>query len=386
MIRRTLFWCHLLLGLAAALPVLAMSISGLLLVFQPQILAFAEGGARNVSVPTSGKPLHLDAVVLQAAGPLEPNVSALAIAADPAVALELRAGRDLTLWADPFTGASTGQSGSVPAFMKQIETLHRWLGNRGIGGLVTGVSVLFCLVLSLTGLVLWWPRSLKAMANVVLPKRGLTGRARDWQWHNAVGFLVLPLFVVLSLTGTIMSWKWAETALYVSVGSEPPRPSAPPKTTGRNPSAPAKPESATGREGAALDRSAPRTWQVWFDTVVAHAPVGWDRIVLQAPEGSKGASATVLLPGQGRRQASSILLAPDGTFKEFKPGRSDAGTRLRDLVRPLHTGELFGVVGQILVASATLGVLVLVWTGMALSWRRFRRWRGMNPNQPLPSP
>ncbi len=380
MIRRTLFWCHLLLGLSVALPLAAMSISGLLMAFQPQILAIAEGQAREVSPPSSGRPMPLDEVVVGAAGPRAPKVSAVVIPADSTAALELRVGREGALWADPWTGTSTGRTGSLHAVFKQIETLHRWLGDRGVGGIVTGLSVLFCLVLSMTGLVLWWPRSLKAMARVVLPKRGLSGRARDWQWHNAVGVLVLPLFVVLSATGTIMSWKWAEAALYVAVGSEPPRRSAPPKTIGMVAPAP----STT--EASANDVSAPRTWQVWFDTVAAHAPAGWDKIVLQAPEGSKGASATVFLPGQGKRQASSILLSTDGTFHEFKPGRSDAGTRLRDLVRPLHTGELFGLVGQILVALTTLGVLVLVWTGTALSWRRFRRWRGRNPDQRIPSP
>jgi uncharacterized iron-regulated membrane protein len=377
MIRKTLFWCHLVLGLSAALPVAAMAVSGLLLAFQPQILAFAEGDAREVAVPAVGAPLRLDDVVAKAAGPLASKVASIAVSSDPSTVLELRAGRETTLWADPWTGASTGRTGSVHAAMKQIETLHRWLGDRGIGGVVTGVSVLFCLVLSVTGLVLWWPRSLKAMANVVLPKRGLEGRARDWQWHNAVGVLVLPLFLVLSLTGTIMSWKWAEAALYASVGSEPPRRTAPPKPDGKP--LPARTNPEAGPPARAQESSSTRTWQAWLDTVVAHAPVGWDRIVLQAPEGPKGASATVLLPGQGKRQAASIMLTPDGSFRESKPGRSDAGTRLRDLVRPLHTGELFGLVGQILMALTTLGVLVLVWTGSALSWRRFQRWRTRAP-------
>lgn len=368
MIRKTLFWCHLSLGVLSAVPVAAMALTGLLLAFQPQILALSERGARSVQLPSSATPLPLDVVVADAAGPLAPKVTSLTISSAPAAAVELRAGRDATLWADPWTGTLTGRSGAVHAAMKQIESLHRWLGHRGIGGIVTGISVLACLVLSLTGLVLWWPRSLKSLAGVLLPRRGLAGRARDWQWHNAVGLLVLPLFVLLSSTGTVMSWKWAEAALYASVGGEPPRRPVQAKVA-------ENPRGTAGGTETERQRPPPKSWQAWFDTVAAHAPSGWERIVLQAPEGQKGASATVLLPGQGKRQASSIQLDVDGAFREFKPGRTDAGARLRDLIRPLHTGELFGLAGQILMTLTTIGVLLLVWTGTALSWRRLGRWR-----------
>jgi uncharacterized iron-regulated membrane protein len=44
-------------------------------------------------------------------------------------------------------------------------------------------------------------------------------------------------------------------------------------------------------------------------------------------------------------------------------------------VRPVHTGEAGGVIGQTLAGIASLAGVVLVWTGLALTWRRFRnRW------------
>jgi uncharacterized iron-regulated membrane protein len=41
-------------------------------------------------------------------------------------------------------------------------------------------------------------------------------------------------------------------------------------------------------------------------------------------------------------------------------------------VRPVHTGEAGGVVGQTVPALASAGGVVLVWTGLDLAWRRFR--------------
>jgi uncharacterized iron-regulated membrane protein len=49
------------------------------------------------------------------------------------------------------------------------------------------------------------------------------------------------------------------------------------------------------------------------------------------------------------------------------------GRRLRMYARFLHTGELFGVIGQTIAVLSTLCAILLVWTGFALAWRRFVR-------------
>jgi uncharacterized iron-regulated membrane protein len=49
------------------------------------------------------------------------------------------------------------------------------------------------------------------------------------------------------------------------------------------------------------------------------------------------------------------------------------GSRVRSWLRFLHTGEALGWPGQLLVATASLGALLLAWTGFALAWRRLSR-------------
>ena len=39
-----------------------------------------------------------------------------------------------------------------------------------------------------------------------------------------------------------------------------------------------------------------------------------------------------------------------------------------------HTGEVLGIPGQTIAGLATAGSVVLVWTGLALAWRRWRAW------------
>jgi uncharacterized iron-regulated membrane protein len=44
-------------------------------------------------------------------------------------------------------------------------------------------------------------------------------------------------------------------------------------------------------------------------------------------------------------------------------------------MRFAHTGEVLGIPGQTVAGVVTAGGSVLVWTGLALAWRRFRAWR-----------
>ena len=47
------------------------------------------------------------------------------------------------------------------------------------------------------------------------------------------------------------------------------------------------------------------------------------------------------------------------------------GQRIRSWLRFAHTGEVYGVVGQTIAGVASAGAMVMVWTGLALTWRRF---------------
>jgi uncharacterized iron-regulated membrane protein len=45
----------------------------------------------------------------------------------------------------------------------------------------------------------------------------------------------------------------------------------------------------------------------------------------------------------------------------------------------VHTGEYYGLIGQTIAMIVSAGAVVLVWTGLALTWRRFTAWRRRSP-------
>ena len=81
--------------------------------------------------------------------------------------------------------------------------------------------------------------------------------------------------------------------------------------------------------------------------------------------------------------ARSQLVVRSGTSDVIRwepyPGTS-RGQKLRGWFRFAHTGELGGIVGQVLAAAASSGGAWLVWTGVALAVRRHLRWWDVKPS------
>src|SRR5262245_50044060 len=109
--RSVIFWAHLVAGLAGAVAIMVMSVTGALLAFQPQILAGLERQVRRVEPPAGASRLPASAI-LQAAMAAKPGVqpSGVTLESDPASAAQVAFGQGGgNLWVDPYTGAVLGE-------------------------------------------------------------------------------------------------------------------------------------------------------------------------------------------------------------------------------------------------------------------------------------
>ena len=106
---------------------------------------------------------------------------------------------------------------------------------------------------------------------------------------------------------------------------------------------------------------------------------GWKAITLRLPASDRAPwSFTVDEGYAGQPQLRGTLtvdretgeVARWETFDSF-----DAGRRFRTWLRFVHTGEYYGLAGQTIAGIASAGGAVLVYTGLALAWRRFWTWR-----------
>jgi uncharacterized iron-regulated membrane protein len=260
--------------------------------------------------------------------------------------------------------------------------LHRYLGfhgeeSRPRGKLINGVcNVAFCL-LAITGLYLWIPRtwSRRALRPVVWFTQNTSGKARDFNWHNTIGFWSAPILIVLTLTAMPISFRWAGNLLYTLTGTPPPAAGA---GTGAAAAPPIEiPTPAAGAQ--------PLAHEILF-AIAQKAVPNWTTITVRpASAGGRGAgdpgiaarqpiTFTIREAGSWPRTASTTLsLDPFTGAVLRRTGYADlnAAQQVRAWTRFLHTGEAVGPAGQFIAGLACLGGVFLVYTGFALSWRRF---------------
>ncbi|MET0648186.1 MAG: PepSY-associated TM helix domain-containing protein [Pyrinomonadaceae bacterium] len=375
--RKVIFWCHLVAGVFAGIVILIMSVTGVLLTYERQITAWADTRNYTVERPSPAAPrLPVETLVAKVRESQPATPSAVTFRSDPAAPAEMSYGRGRTLFVNPYTGSVLGEGApGVRAFFHVVTDWHRWLGahgeNRAVARAVTGACNLAFLFVVASGVYLWWPRrwSRPAVRAVTWFRRGLRGRARDFNWHNTAGFWsALPLFVVV-LSAVVISYTWASNLVYRVVGEQPPAPQAPP---------PAAPQGGGERRGG---EQTPTFSTNGLNPLWARAEQqvpDWRSISLRLPA-TDDAPATFTIDrgngGQPQKRAQLTLGRKDAEVLRWEPFSSySTGRQLRSYLRFAHTGEVAGVVGQTIAGLASAGGVLLVYTGLALSWRRFRNW------------
>lgn len=406
-VRKALFWLHLAAGLLAGVVIFIMSFTGAILAFEHEIVAWAERDVRRVVAPAPGAvALPLDDLIAAAReaatdpdAESAPRVSGVTVSSDPQAAVAVNFGRDQPVrYVDPYTRAVfPATTTRTHDFMHLMEDWHRRLAatgdHRETGRAVTGAANVAFLFLAVSGLWLWWPR--QWTARVLRPSLWLTGakgKARDWNWHNVFGFWSLPVLVVLTATGMVISYRWASDLAYRAVGETPPaapaapaaevkieRPAAAEKLTyaavlARIQTAHPLWTEITLREGLPARRGAPPAANA---ATPASAPSSTPAPT-PAKRGPQPYSATLKAADDAPSFATTQLVLNPFTGEELnRSGYEDqsAGRKLRGWLRYLHTGEALGWPGQLLAGLASLAGCLLVYTGFALSWRRFFKRR-----------
>jgi uncharacterized iron-regulated membrane protein len=269
-------------------------------------------------------------------------------------------GRDTAVFVNPYTGEVLGKNSKTGRVLHQIEDWHRWLGSRDLGKPITGICNAAFLALVVTGFYLWWPRKRTGTTfkNIALFNPRLQGKARDWNRHNVIGFWCAPIIFVLTLTGLIMSYQWANNLLYTLTGNTPPPPSQA-ASRGSSSTQMALPPAGVDNLWAKAEQQLP----------------GWVLISLRFPQ-QPGAPVTASIQepaGPHPNPRSQLTLDPaTAEVKKWEPfSGHNLGRRLRVWVRPLHTGEAGGIVGQIIASLGAAGGMLLVWTGLSMARVRF---------------
>ena len=221
---------HLWLSVPFGLIITLVCFSGAMLVFENEANEWFRRDLYYVET-VKESPLPMDKLLEKVATTLPDSVSVtgVSISSDPgrAYQVSLSKPRRASLSVDQYTGEVKGKSERSGFFMFMFR-MHRWLldsmnpGNEGIfwGKMIVGVSTLLLVFVLISGIVIWWPRTRKALKNS-LKITATKGWRRFWyDLHVAGGMYALIFLLAMALTGLTWSFPWYRTAFYKVFGVE----------------------------------------------------------------------------------------------------------------------------------------------------------------------
>ncbi|MBC7898288.1 MAG: PepSY domain-containing protein [Cytophagaceae bacterium] len=403
-LRTVLFWTHLVIGLSAGVLILIMSLTGVMLGAERQMIAWIDDAPRVATVPPTPR-LALDSL-LALRGIERQDLATAVVKADPheVVLLRFKERERAPMSVNPYTGEdlSVAPGGKGQVFFSALRRWHRWVGvtseeARATARMFTGAANLGFVLLALSGLYLWWPRrwTRAAFRTGTIFDVSLRGKPRDFNWHNSLGFwTAIPLFIVAA-TGAFISYQWPGRWLDRIAGSPEerlaalkPAPAPERGAQGRaggpgGPGGPGGREGRAGREGPGNAGSAEEQGRpaASLDALVQASAARypeWRSLTITVPSARDSAASIAVAEGNTFRpdlRSTVILDAGSASVLAVRDYASLSTSRkIRAWTRFGHTGEVFGVTGQVIATIVSAVGVLLVWTGIALALRRFSAW------------
>jgi uncharacterized iron-regulated membrane protein len=355
--RKTLLNVHMYLGLVIGLLLTMMGLTGSLIVFgeeidaslNPQILK-VEAQDESVSAQSM-----LDAVRL--AYPSE-KLARIALPHEKGDSTEIcfEAKREpRCIYVNPHTAAILGERVPARSFKARVISLHRRLLSGETGETIIGICGLLLLILSSSGLILWWPGH-KSDARRLRIKRG-GGRYRTtFDLHRLVGICAMLFLIISAATGAAMVFHTpVENAL--NSFSTKPAPQPKPVSTVIDSATSISLDEVLSRANAASPNAV-----ITFVNLPTTPNAPFAVRQRQASEWHQNGRTLVYLD-----QYSGAVLRVDN------PLLAPVGTRVSNNLFTIHTGRLGGNVTRALQVLVGFAPAILFTTGFVMWLKRLGR-------------
>ena len=220
---------HLWLSVPFGLLITLICFSGAMLVFETEVMELCHRDLYYVE-KVGPAPLPMGKVAEKVAATLPDSVSVTGVTASSAPErawqVNLSKPRRASVYVDQYTGEIKGKYERAPFFTTMFR-LHRWLldsmkpdGGIFWGKMIVGTATLMFVFVLISGIVIWWPRTKKALKNSLKIVSGKGWRRFCYDLHVAGGMYTLVLLLVMALTGLSWSFSWYRTGFYKVFGVE----------------------------------------------------------------------------------------------------------------------------------------------------------------------
>lgn len=366
-VRKVFFWFHLLVGCSAALFIFLMSITGVALTYERQMIQSGVHADYPQPPHESAEMKSIDELLVIAKGYKTKKAAEIVVENVDNAPVLVKDGRKTLAYLNPYTGEEMAEPGvATKQFFRKLRAFHRWLTLDGSfsenGRLVNGIANVIFILLVLTGMYLWLPKRFNKRSfkqGLTLNKSHPNKTARNYQWHNVFGIYMAPVLFIIVVTAVFFSFKWPGQTLKEYVSTE---------STSLS-----KPKMAVANS---IDTQLTKEQQL--NIVKAQYPQ-WRTIRFSLPAEIKLSYHFHIDYGTGGEPQKRESIAIDAvtgkiletvTFEQYSAYR-----KIRSYIRFLHTGEVYGLTGQTIAGIASLLACILVYTGVMLSWVRWKNSR-----------
>lgn len=364
-LRKSFLWLHTWTGLVVGLVLVLVSVTGAVLVFRPSLESKLDPVRFTVVPGPARRPLDELVARARTAHPAN-ELESVRLFGDPSASVWVYFSNKDYVHVNPYTGDVLGTRPRYGVGFGWIEGLHKYLLlESNTGETVNGTLALVFSGIVLTGIVLWWPATRRALKAGLTLNRKLSGRPWQLNLHKTFGIYAALVVLVSALTGLPIALDWVKAGLYpltLSKKIEPPK---------------ASPAAPTAAAFAGFDAMARRIESLLPGARETYIPLP-----------KKGVVASYAIAGDGPHpmaRSYAWLNGADGTVLRFTPFEANvAGFRLYYWMMALHTGLLGGWAVRIIFLLGALSVPVLVYTGTVSYLRRKSRKTSATP-APMPA-
>jgi len=281
-------------------------------------------------------------------------------------------GRGKTVLVNPYAGTITGdtETGSSRFFMTMMK-LHRWLlMEQSTGRIIVGIATLIFVVLLLSGIILWLPRRLRYWKQGFVILFSGKWKRINHDLHNVLGFYSFIFLLIMSLTGLCWSFEWYKKGASTVLGAE----------------------VFGGKKEKPVNSAAAGAVMLSADDVlkIGAGQLNYTGITrLSFPADSLGTFSISKNDAASWNSAATdrvIIDAYSGAVlkKELFASKS-AGQKIAASIRPIHTGEIYGLFSKIIYFICCLIATSLPVTGTIIWLNKLKKKKPRSKNVKLPA-
>jgi uncharacterized iron-regulated membrane protein len=366
---------HLWLGLLSATVIFIICLTGSLYAFRNPFNEFRNRHLIYAAIPDNAELLQLNEIqdIFRGRG-LEIRSIVIPANKKKNLIISYTGAAEGTGYFNPYSclEAAGTYDRSADPFFQTLLSLHRNLSLGRTGKRIVGASVLVFVFMLVSGLILWWPRTRRAVRPSFLVKWKAKWFRVIYGIHKVFGFYAFLLLLFIATTGLYISFPWMKNAIIVTLGGE---------------SILNKEAEASGSFASLLQEMLQKEAEKADST--AAFPLA--KTLAMADEYlDYRATTTIVMPDEsnprytvrkintnnflGAKVNDVVTFDKKGEMRSLERfGDKPLHRQFIETSLPLHTGEIIGLPGIILYSLVSLIGCSLPVTGFILWWKKAGR-------------